>query len=609
MNEVVSNIIDVPDMRVDGNGRHILDSPDKIIWWIKHKFEEQKSNPELLDDDGTPLFRYIDLSNCVINTEYHDAKPALTNLCDILNEKYKAELPNCFIINGYGSKNRIYHEVLVRIECENSLIHGAFFHQTRFHEDVNFVGTEFKGLASFGSCIFDKRANFNNTNFIGNSGFEGCTFNGKALFNNAIFDCWQVHFEYSVFNGEFQAQNIKFLSNDKKDTYITFHSAVFRDEVDLSLINFTRGCNFGGAKFYGGVNFTKSHFTDVTFHSAEINGHILFTAYSDENDHLETVTIQNISFDHSKVSGRIDFEQCKIDKFEGNFAEIKKGAILRIYQTSIKSLDLTSINNDGVIIFEDNEANIEKITLKSSINGGSIEIENTEIKGIEDRKTACRFKDAAFKSGNVIDGLKYKPEEMKLYEKELIKKIKKEWEKLKFVRPFAIRVIITISILILAIWMISVVRQDLHILLGALIALLFLWASFSKLIIKYCPNLKSFVTFCNTIPLWELILLKLNTFSNNNGLSWFRGILFTFFVWFFFYSLFIMCRDGIGNTFFLNIPRYQEEFLKYLWLPNGFDGLFSAKLSLGATSVFILGKIFIGYGIYQTISAFRKYGK
>ena len=226
MNEIVSNTIDISKLGIkeydDGSKKHILVSPDNIILWIKYQFEEQEIRYKKQNGNNPhPFSHFLDLSDCIINTD--DEKSSLTNLSDILNEKYKAELPNCFTINGYGI------EVLIRIECRNSLIHSAFFHQTKFHEDVNFEGTEFKGHASFGSCIFEKRADFTKTNFTGNFEFERSTFYGVVLFNYAKFDLYQVHFEYSVFNAEFQATGIKFINDDqRKDKpnnkpYISFY--------------------------------------------------------------------------------------------------------------------------------------------------------------------------------------------------------------------------------------------------------------------------------------------------------------------------------------------------------------------------------------------------
>lgn len=59
-------------------------------------------------------------------------------------------------------------------------------------------------------------------------------------------------------------------------------------------------------------------------------------------------------------------------------------------------------------------------------------------------------------------------------------------------------------------------------------------------------------------------------------------------------------------------PTYWKEVIGYLWLPNLDDFkvlLNDNNVSVWSYSCFIIGKIFIAFGIYQTISAFRKYGK
>jgi len=120
---------------------------------------------------------------------------------------------------------------------------------------------------------------------------------------------------------------------------------------------------------------------------------------------------------------------------------------------------------------------------------------------------------------------------------------------------------------------------------------------------KYIVGIKSFFSW-----LGEFILLGLNTLSNKNGLSWLRGIIFTLGVWFIFFSWFIVARDGWGDVFIWSDERYIGQSINYFWLFSGLDGIKGQSMSWGEVIPFLLGKIFIGYGIYQTISAFRKYG-
>lgn len=69
--------------------------------------------------------------------------------------------------------------------------------------------------------------------------------------------------------------------------------------------------------------------------------------------------------------------------------------------------------------------------------------------------------------------------------------------------------------------------------------------------------------------------------------------------------------NDFSQWIFFN-PTYWKEVIGYLWLPNLDDFkvlLNDNNVSVWSYSYFIIGKIFIAFGIYQTISAFRKYGK
>lgn len=120
----------------------------------------------------------------------------------------------------------------------------------------------------------------------------------------------------------------------------------------------------------------------------------------------------------------------------------------------------------------------------------------------------------------------------------------------------------------------------------------------------------------------DVALLNLNRLSNKHGLSWFRGVVFTIILWQLCYSAFVMLKDGIAfpwepdSVYLLGEQNYWNGAFQYLWLPNGLDEL-SALFQKDTTTIslicgaffFLIGKIAIAYGIYQTISAFRKYGK
>lgn len=109
----------------------------------------------------------------------------------------------------------------------------------------------------------------------------------------------------------------------------------------------------------------------------------------------------------------------------------------------------------------------------------------------------------------------------------------------------------------------------------------------------------------------EKLLLKLNRFSNNHGLSWWQGLKFTFLITLGFYVFYLITlyprlefnfsSDAIGYT----IRHFIELINLTFWdfKPFGIDH------SPWGYLILFIGRIFIGYGYYQLIQAFRKYGK
>lgn len=130
---------------------------------------------------------------------------------------------------------------------------------------------------------------------------------------------------------------------------------------------------------------------------------------------------------------------------------------------------------------------------------------------------------------------------------------------------------------------------------------------------KYQSELKENKKNRNTFEyLNEISILKLNYISNKHGQYWFQGVIFTFFLSVIFYFIFALSTNQIGLISQLNAESitlcglYWKEVLRYLWLPD-ISGIKDLEVGFWGTLIFILGKIFIAYGIYQTIAAFRKY--
>ena len=137
---------------------------------------------------------------------------------------------------------------------------------------------------------------------------------------------------------------------------------------------------------------------------------------------------------------------------------------------------------------------------------------------------------------------------------------------------------------------------------------------------SYSKELNSQRTW-NNIGTWltDESILFLNTISNKNGLSWLRGITFTLVcaIIFFWIINFFGIESNQPHFFVLDLKTFHFEgvgeiwkrFLNMFYLTNFKDKFEGVKLNALGETVFFLSKIFISYGIYQTIVAFRKFSK
>ena len=123
----------------------------------------------------------------------------------------------------------------------------------------------------------------------------------------------------------------------------------------------------------------------------------------------------------------------------------------------------------------------------------------------------------------------------------------------------------------------------------------------------------SFSSYLKNIPLGRILLLLLNFCSNGFGLKWVQGILFTMTIALLFFIL--INFFGIETPIFIidfkfnNFGEVWKGYLNILNVLNFRDKLDGIELNAWGESLFFVSKIFLSYGIYQTVSAFRKYGK
>lgn len=114
----------------------------------------------------------------------------------------------------------------------------------------------------------------------------------------------------------------------------------------------------------------------------------------------------------------------------------------------------------------------------------------------------------------------------------------------------------------------------------------------------------------------DKLLLYLNYVSNNHGLSWARGVFFTFIISVFMYVIYelTLINPHFSISYYYNFSQTKSAFFNSLNYYAEFIASFplykgqSERASSWQTFlVIMLSRILIGYGVYQTIAAFRKF--
>lgn len=127
------------------------------------------------------------------------------------------------------------------------------------------------------------------------------------------------------------------------------------------------------------------------------------------------------------------------------------------------------------------------------------------------------------------------------------------------------------------------------------------WLELAKKVFKY--DAKSFWEYLKILG--DILILSLNTLSNRFGLSWMIGLIFTFTTTWLMYCWYLnfVCVCPPES---LSFWKYYPQFLSPLHELNFIE---NAQLTNGAYVIDFLGRAVSSFGIYQTVQAFRKFGR
>ncbi|RYE38768.1 MAG: hypothetical protein EOP48_26595 [Sphingobacteriales bacterium] len=119
------------------------------------------------------------------------------------------------------------------------------------------------------------------------------------------------------------------------------------------------------------------------------------------------------------------------------------------------------------------------------------------------------------------------------------------------------------------------------------------------------------------LAIWDSLSLWLNEKSNLYGTRWQRGVEFTFYVSVGFYCIYLATLRDLPFTWgYVNWDSFCKAsgttikyYFRFLGLTHELNFMEDFKPRAVSYAVDTIGRIFVGYGIYQTAAAFRKYGK
>lgn len=110
----------------------------------------------------------------------------------------------------------------------------------------------------------------------------------------------------------------------------------------------------------------------------------------------------------------------------------------------------------------------------------------------------------------------------------------------------------------------------------------------------------------------DAFILKVADLFSKNGTDWFRALKVSLIGSFIFYSFFYWMNVNqfkVGNIDFSQISHFGNGFTKFLIPTNFYNPVLEQRSYVSGFSwiPFILGKIFLSIGIYETIVSFRKF--
>lgn len=501
----------------------------------------------------------------------------------------KTKIDNLYLLGG-GFRN----DFLLSGEFEKININGGSFRNTfeiysgEFSE-FNVIGGDFQNEFNIRGGTFENQLNFNgglfnSLNIIGGD-FQSISFNRAEFKNELNIHGGEIHDTLKLQNAKYQNIEIK------SDTYLEARLYINRIEVSHNT--------------YSNTSILSGFYNEIAFIDA--------TNTPDSVVQISNVQVNQLSFENYGNRGYITFKDFEAKNHLSNTTnpDLMSGesppeveSSFSIIRSSLGRTEFigSDLNSFGTLRFENsNLLNTffegskwpEKIT--------AIAKENSDVNN-QLRIAYGQLKKVAQNQGDMIQANRYYQNEINAYSYSLHEI---QWP--GFIKAFFS-------------YCVSIKNWFLNILMCILNKTRCLLSKITPKFLKtFLKGLKSFLISLTRESL-EKVTLFLNYISNNHGSSWGRAFIFTasatvVFYFFVCYSLGItpeFTPEGWGNfkdhishgifQFFLitHDVKFMEEVV---------DENVVIEYNSCTYLADIFGRIFISYGIYQFIQAFRKHGR
>lgn len=592
---------------------------------------EKNIFPPAIEDS---LFKNIKISGLTINFQ-----GAIFNNLKFENIEF-LQIPNiqgqCTNFNSSSLCDVTFEDVKFHIPTtfEFSQLENVSFKKCTFKENIDFREILFKEKSEFLNCTFkpltntpDEQVLFLGSIFKGKTDFIGSNFLLKTNFSEVIFE-GDTNFSETIFGQKEDTSSYEVSFNDAKFNKVArFHSCNFYSDTKFENTSFYTLVDFYLSVFHKEQQFLRTDFLDIAifsnttfkgetqflYNKIESNSYINFESAKFEKG----LDISRANFNCNLNFWNIFIQDDKIFEFTNytnDFGEHKKGTVPSVYKQLRETYRIIkdnfySQNNkiEGLKFYEKEmsvylEEKREETNKKSPPKNKKTFIEKFREKFMEEPilsvgqllilfftilwtilKCPIFYIASAIFTSLIISGI-----------------IIKNKESLKYRNPIKQNYYMPVFLLVIAIILLYFYIYNIHNIKNPFYIIVTYIMLFFSMLLFYFPLEK------------DKIILWLNKNSNEFDTNWVVGVNFSMLVGCLTYFTILLSINS--NIVFDESPEGISNFLTSLvdvFNITKWDNLEIIGVKLKDLSYLLLfiGRIFIGYGYYQTIQAFRKFGK